>query len=219
MNALPRLYDISRDLTNGMVVWPGDKDFALTPNGSIADGGPVNVSTVLFSSHSGTHVDAPYHFEDDAPKLDKVDLSAYWGPAQVVTVTKAAGPLTPADFAGYDLGRAPRLLVHSPLSAADTTVFHKTFVYPSPELVNYLGSLGVVLYGADSPSMDAFDSKDLAGHHALRRNNILILEGLMLDGVPDGLYELSAFPLKLIGGDGSPVRAVLRATEHMKDEG
>ena len=213
MNAKPRLYDISRDLRNGMAVWPGDKDFALTPNGSIAEGGPVNVSTLFLSSHSGTHVDAPYHFEDDAATLEQVDLSAYWGLAQVVTVTKEAGPLVPADFEGYDLSLAPRLLVHSALSAADMAVFHEEFVYPSPELAGYLGQLGVVLYGADSPSMDAFDSKDLAGHHALRRNNILILEGLLLAGVPDGLYELSAFPLKLIGGDGSPVRAVLRTLE------
>ncbi len=213
MTTKPRLYDISRDLYNGMVVWPGDKDFALTPNGSIAGGGSVNVSTLFLSSHSGTHVDAPYHFEDDAPTLEKVDLSAYWGPAQVVTVNKESGPLVPADFAGYDLSRAPRLLVHSSLSAADKTVFHKEFVYPSPELADTLSELGVVLYGADAPSMDASDSKDMAGHHALRRNNILILEGLLLDGVPDGLYDLAALPLKLLGGDGSPVRAVLRALE------
>ena len=211
---MTRIYDISRDLSNGMVVWPGDKDFEMQPNGGgIAAGGSVNTSTIATSSHCGTHVDAPYHFEQDAPTLEKVDLSAYWGLAQVVTVSKASGPLTPADFAGYDLGRAPRLLVHSPLSAADTSTFHHDFVYPSPELADHLGQLGVVLYGADAPSMDASDSKDLAGHHALRRNNVLILEGLMLDGVPDGLYELAALPLKLIGGDGSPVRAALRSLE------
>ena len=213
MNLKPRLYDITRDLYNGMAVWPGDKDFALTPNGSIADGGPVNVSTLFLSSHSGTHVDAPYHFEDDAPKLDKVDLSAYWGPAQVVTVNKQSGPLTSADFAGYDLGRAPRLLIHSPNSEADPNVFPNGFVHPSPALADHLGRLGVILYGADAPSMDPQNSKDLAGHHALQRNNILILEGLDLSDVPDGLYELVALPLKLIDGDGSPVRAVLRTLE------
>lgn len=211
---MTRIYDISRDLQNGMVVWPGDKEFEMLPNGGgIAAGGPVNTATIAFSSHTGTHVDAPYHFEQDAITLEKVDLSAYWGLAQVVTVSKANGPLTPADFAGYDLSRAPRLLVHSALSAADPSIFHHDFVYPSPELADTLGGLGVVLYGADAPSMDASDSKDLAGHHALRRNNILILEGLLLDGVPDGLYELTALPLKLIGGDGSPVRAALRSLE------
>lgn len=208
-----RLYDISRPLHNGMAVWPGDTAFELRQTGSLADGGPVNVTTLTLSTHSGTHVDAPYHFSQDGPTMEKVDLSTYWGPAQVVTVEKESGPLLPEDFEGHELGRAARLLVHSPASAADPTVFHPEFVYPSPELADYLGSLGIRLYGTDAPSMDSSTSKNLPGHHALLRNGILILEGLNFDGVPDGLYDLSAFPLKLIGGDGSPVRAVLRAIE------
>ncbi len=210
---MTKLYDISRAMHAAMAVWPGDDAFELRRTGHIADGSPVNVSTLSLSAHTGTHVDAPYHFEDDAPTLDKVDLSAYWGPAQVVTVNKNSGPLTPDDFAGYDLGRAPRLLIHSPNSEADPNVFPNGFVHPSPALADHLGRLGIVLYGADAPSMDPQNSKDLAGHHALQRNNILILEGLDLSDVPDGLYELVALPLKLIDGDGSPVRAVLRTLE------
>lgn len=210
---MTKLYDISRAMQAAMAVWPGDPAFDLNRTGRIADGLAVNVSSLAMGAHTGTHVDAPYHFEDDALPLDKVDLSVYWGPAQVVTVNKPSGPLTPADFAAYDLGRAPRLLVHSPNSEADPNVFPSGFVHPSPELADYLGQLGIVLYGADAPSMDPQDSKDLAGHHALQRNNILILEGLDLNGVPDGVYELAALPLKLIDGDGSPVRAVLRALE------
>jgi arylformamidase len=210
---MTKLYDISRAIHAPMAVWPGDPAFELRRTGKIADGSAVNVSALNMGAHVGTHVDAPYHFEDDALTLDRVDLSAYWGPAQVVTVNKRSGPLTPADFAGYDLGRAPRLLIHSPNSEADPNVFHQDFVHPSPELADYLGDLGIILYGADAPSMDPPDSKDLSGHHALQRNNILILEGLDLSGVPDGLYELAALPLRLIDGDGSPVRAVLRALD------
>ena len=210
---MTKLYDISRAMRAEMAVWPGDPAFDLNRTGRSADGLAVNVRSLAMGAHTGTHVDAPYHFEDDALPLDKVDLSVYWGPAQVVTVSKPSGPLTPADFAAYDLGRAPRLLVHSPNSEADPNVFPSGFVHPSPELADYLGQLGIVLYGADAPSMDPQDSKDLAGHHALQRNNILILEGLDLNGVPDGVYELAALPLKLIDGDGSPVRAVLRALE------
>ncbi len=210
---MTKLYDISRAMNAAMAVWAGDDAFELRRTGHIADGSPVNVSTLSLSAHTGTHVDAPYHFEDDAPTLDKVDLSAYWGPAQVVTVNKSSGPLTPDDFAGYDLGRAPRLLIHSPNSEADPNVFPNGFVHPSPALADHLGRLDVVLYGADAPSMDPQNSKDLAGHHALQRNNILILEGLDLSDVPDGLYELVALPLRLIDGDGSPVRAVLRTLE------
>lgn len=209
-----RFYDITRTMFSGMAVWPGDRGFEMEPTANIAKGDTVNVALLTFGTHTGTHVDAPYHFTEEGDTLEKVSLATYWGPAQVVTATKESGALTPADFAGYDLGRAPRLLVRSGASAADPRVFHPDFVYPSPELADYLGALGVKLYGADAPSMDAPDNKTLPGHHALQRNGILILEGLDLSDVPDGLYELAALPLKLLGGDGSPVRAVLRSIEN-----
>lgn len=212
-----RIYDVSRTLFPGMAVWPGDKEFELRPTGNISEGGLVNVTTLTLSAHTGTHVDAPYHFTADGATMEQVDLSVYWGPAQVVTVIKESGMLTPADFVGHDLGRAPRLLVRSKSSAADPRVFHTDFVYPSPELANHLGELGIVLYGADAPSMDAFDTSTMAGHHAMQRNGIMILEGLDLSEVPDGLYELAAFPLKILGGDGSPVRAVLRSIDEADD--
>ncbi len=207
------IYDISRELRAGMAVWPGDSPYELRSVLSRAEGSSVNLTTLTLSAHTGSHVDAPYHFSDDGPRMDAVDLSAYWGLAQVVTVARDSGPLEPADFAGHDLGRAPRLLVHSPASAGDATVFPAAFVYPSPALADHLGRLGVALYGTDAPSMDAADSATLPGHNALRRNGIAVLEGLDLTGVPDGLYELVALPLKIAGGDGSPVRAALRALE------
>ncbi len=205
-----RIYDISRTIFPGMAVWPGDPAFEIIPKGSLAEGSPVNVTHLSLGAHTGTHVDAPYHFTEDGDTLEKVDLAAYWGPAQVVTVSKESGPLFPADFAGVDLGRAPRLLVHSKVSSADPRVFQNEFVYPSPELADRLNAHGVVLFGSDAPSMDAVGAEELTGHHALQRNGILILEGLDLSDVPDGVYELAAFPLKILGGDGSPVRAVLR---------
>lgn len=140
-------------------------------------GDTVNVTRLTLGAHTGTHVDAPYHFTENGRPLEQVDLAAYWGPAQVITVSKPSGPLTPDDFAGHDLRRAPRLLVHSALSEADHSVFHKEFVYPSPELADYLGQQGIVLYGADAPSMDYPDNPKLPGHHALQRNNILIWKG------------------------------------------
>lgn len=205
-----RLIDISRPLQPSLAVWPGDTPFRKEAKQVLAEGDTVNLTTLTVSAHIGTHVDAPYHFDENGRHMDEVDLSAYWGPAQVVTVSKSSGPLTPDDFTRYDLSLAPRLLVHSPASGRDETVFHPEFAYPSPELADLLGDHGILLYGADGPSMDASDSKHLPGHHALHRNGILILEGLDLSHTPDGLYELAALPLPVVGGDGSPVRAVLR---------
>ena len=145
--------------------------------------------------------------------VDALDLALYWGRTQVVTVDKADGPLTPDDFAGVALDRAPRLLVRSAASLADSTVFLQQFVYPSPDLADYLAAHGILLYGTDAPSMDAIESEDFAGHLALLGNGIAILEGLDLSQAADGVYELVALPLKIAGGDGSPVRAALRSPD------
>jgi arylformamidase len=204
------LIDISRLIRPEMAVWPGDVPFRLEEKGSRAKGDVVNVTALHLSAHLGSHLDAPHHVADQAATITELDLQVYWGPAQVVTVTKTAGPLYPADFANYDLQAAQRLLVRSPLSGQDPTVFPNEFVYPSPELADYLGQQGVILYGTDAPSVDALTAEELTGHHALLRNGIGILEGLDLSEAADGLYELVALPLKIENGDGSPVRAVLR---------
>lgn len=204
------IYDVTRPISPSLAVWPGDTSFDKQFAMRMADGESVNVTTLTMSSHMGTHVDAPYHFVDDDTPLEQVSLKPFIGPATVVTVTKAAGPLTPTDFPDLDWSQVERLLIHSPASHKPLNKFTEDYVYPSPELADWLASHGVILFGTDAPSVDDMNSKDLPGHHALRRNQIDILEGLLLDGVPDGPYELIALPLKIIGGDGSPVRAILR---------
>lgn len=204
------LIDISRTLNAAIAVWPGDTPFQMQPALTIAAGAAVNLTTLTLSAHTGSHADAPYHFDAAGATLEQVGLAPYWGPAQVVTVHRAAGELTPADFAHVDLDAAPRLLVRSAASRQDPAIFPAEIVYPGPALIEVLAQHGVVLYGADAPSMDAIDSKTLPGHHALHRHGIAILEGLDLTPAPDGLYELVALPLKIAGGDGSPVRAALR---------
>ena len=204
------IYDISRTLNPQIAVWPGDHPFQLAKALQIENGESVNLTTITMSAHTGTHIDAPLHFLADGDPVEALDLSKYWGLAQVVTVTKESGPLMPEDFEGVDLTIAPRLLVHSRSSARNVTRFDENIVYPSTILADFLGAAGIVLYGADGPSMDKTDDAELRSHKALHRNNIAILEGVMLSDVPDGLYELVAMPLKIEGGDGTPVRAVLR---------
>ena len=205
------IIDISRNLAPDTAVWPGDTPFSLRKIMEMERGDSVNLTTLTISAHTGSHVDAPYHFADEGPTMEAVDLRPYWGPAQVVTVHKESGPLIPADFAGYELSGAARLLVRTPVARFPVTKFPAAIPHPSPELANLLGSLGILLYGTDAFSMDDINSKTLPGHNAMLDNGIAILEGLDLTHAPDGLYELAALPLKITGGDGSPVRAVLRA--------
>lgn len=205
------IIDISRTLNHALAPWPGDAPFRLQTAAARRQGDMVNLTTITTSAHIGSHVDAPYHFTDDGPPLHQLDLHIFWGPARVVTVHKKAGPLRPADFAAHNLAGVERLLVRSSASQQDGTAFIRDFVYPTPELVAFLGALGLILYGSDAPSMDPVGSEDLAGHRALWQRRIAILEGLDLSQAPDGDYELVALPLKIEGGDGSPVRAALRS--------
>jgi arylformamidase len=204
------LIDISRTLQPSLAVWPGDTPFARRTMLAMQDGAAVNLSTLTLSAHTGSHVDAPFHVKVDGSTIERLPLEPYWGLAQVVTVRKAAGPLSAEDFQHVDLALAPRLLVRSGGSSSPHDVFPAEFVYPVPALARVLARAGIVLYGSDTPSMDHAESKELPGHHALLDAGIAILEGLDLRAAPDGVYELAALPLKIAGGDGSPVRAVLR---------
>lgn len=204
------IYDITRTINPSLAVWPGDTPFSAEVIMAIKNGSSINLTTLTMSSHMGTHVDAPYHFLDDDLTMEAVLLDAYIGPATVVTVQREAGPLLPEDFPGLEWRKVRRLLVHSVTSSKPLDQFPTEFVYPSPELAEVMGQHGIVLFGSDAPSMDDMNSKTLPGHKALRRHRIAILEGLLLTGIPDGVYELIALPLKIAGGDGSPVRAILR---------
>jgi arylformamidase len=206
-----RIYDITRTLSPSIAVWPGDAPFSVEVWTDMDEGAAANVTTLTISSHCGTHVDAPYHFVNDEISMEQVPLDIHIGPATVVTVERQAGPLTVADFPDLDWDRVERLLVHSVASDHPIDQFLAEYVYPSPELADFMGGKGVILFGSDAASMDTVDSDTMSNHRALQRNGIFILENLALAGVPDGEYELIALPLKIKGGDGSPVRAILRS--------
>ncbi len=205
------IYDITRTIRPSIAVWPGDAQFSVATVLSIPDGWAVNLTTLTFSPHTGTHADAYFHYEQDGAYIAAMPLEPYIGRARVITVTKRDGALTPEDFAGRDFTGAERILIHSAVSdEGDETIFPAQFPYMSVELIEWWAAQGIVLIGLDSPSFDEFTSKELPCHHALRKHGMVNLENLALRGVPDGDYELIALPLKFDLACGSPVRAVLR---------
>jgi arylformamidase len=205
-----RILDISRPVVAGIPVWPGDTPYEYRRAWKIGDGCPVNVGSVTMSLHTGAHTDAPYHFSDSGAPISDVDLSKYMGPCVVVRCKAGRGGLSPSDLpAGTEAKArdARRLLVRTydaRPKGFDTNLRHLT-----PEMADWLADRGVVLVGLDSDSMDAFDSKDLPSHHRLAARGVAILEGNDLSAVEPGLYDLVALPLRLVGADASPVRAVL----------
>jgi arylformamidase len=202
------IIDISQRLRAGLPVWPGDTRFAETRTWALGPDCPVNVSALTLSTHSGTHADAPFHYDAAGDAIGAVDLSVYLGPCRVLD-RRGAAVLGAADFADLtDL--PPRILVrtfeafpHDHWPLAWTTI--------TAAAIAALAAKGVRLIGIDGPSLDPQESKVMAAHHAVRVAGLAILEGLVLDAVAPGDYELIALPLNLIHADASPVRAVLRS--------
>ena len=209
--AAPRLWDISQALRPDLPVWPGDTAFAARPVWTIGEGGsPVNVAAFETSTHAGTHADAPLHYDPAGAAAADLDLAPYLGPCRVVDA-RGAGPEVSAAFLAARLGPAPppRVLLRT-FQAFPHAAWPAAFTALAAEAIHWLADQGVILVGVDAPSLDPQTSKTLAAHHAVRARRLAILEGLVLDDVPPGDYELIALPLKLAGLDSSPVRAVLR---------
>ncbi len=203
-----RTYDITLPVREGLPGWPGDTPYRFRLGWSIAGGAPVNVGEVTASIHTGTHVDAPFHFDDAGATVEALDLTPFLGPARVADL-RGRPVIGVADLASLDLAGTPRLLLRTG-GWADHSRFPGSIPVLDRDVPAFLRDRGVILLGVDVPSVDPIDSKDLPIHHALGAAGIAILESVDLDGVPPGVYELIALPLRLVGADGSPVRAVLR---------
>jgi arylformamidase len=204
---MPNLIDISPPLTADIAVWPGDTPFSRAVLCSIAGGANLDLSTITTTVHVGAHTDAPSHYAADAPGIGERSLDLYFGPCQVMRVDVTRGQrVLPADLTGPI--RAPRLLLHTG-TFPDPNHFNVDFAALSPELVAHVHDAGVVLIGLDTPSVDLCEDRELLSHTAIAERDMAILEGVVLEHVPDGLYTLIALPLHLPGCDASPVRAVL----------
>ena len=203
-----RYYDISLPISGDTYVWPGDTPVHIQRNWEIEKGAAVNLGSLKMSHHAGTHTDAPFHTQNDGSDIASLDLTPYMGSARVIEIV-GKPCIQKEDFAGIDFEVAPRVLLKTG-GWMNRASFPERFPVMAPDVPDFLSAQGVVLIGLDSPSVDEFHSKDMPNHLALNRLNIRIVESLNLEGVPEGVYELIALPLKLCGADGSPVRAILR---------
>ncbi len=201
--------DISQALRPGLPVWPGDAAFAAEPTWSYGPGCPVNVSAFRLSTHSGAHADAPRHYDPEGADIAQVALDPYIGPARVLDARGWGPRITPDRLAPLLEGAPPRILLRTyerfPREAWDSA-----FASVDPRAIALLAARGVRLIGVDAPSLDPENSKTMEAHLAVSQADMRILEGLVLDEVPPGDYELIALPLALQGLDASPVRAILR---------
>lgn len=205
----PRVvHDISPPLSPDIAVFPGDTPLTRQRLYDMALGHPLTLSTLRTTVHVGAHADAPSHYGADGRTMEAQPLELYLGRCQVVGARWWPGQrISARDIEGEIT--CERVLIRTG-SWPDPTAFNPDFAPVSPELVHHLADRGVRLIGVDVPSVDAADSKDLPSHGACLARDVAIIECLDLSGVLPGEYELIALPLKLVGFDASPVRAVLR---------
>ncbi len=203
------IHDISQRLSPALPVWPGDTAFAIERTWQLDEQVPVNVSRLTLSTHTGAHADAPLHYRAEGAAIDAVDLVPYIGSCAVLDLRGCGTVVMPEHIAWDEIVRVERVLLRT-YDAFPHSAWDSAFVTVAAATIERLAAHGVRLIGIDSPSLDPEDSKTLDAHHAVAAADMRILEGLVLDDVPEGRYELIALPLKIAGADASPVRAILR---------
>ena len=193
-------------------MFPGDTPYAQKWTWQLGPECPVNVSGITLSPHTGSHTDAPLHYDTTGASIADVALDPYLGRCRVVHAIGVGPLIQPANLSDSLSGVPARLLVRT-YRRAPIDTWDPDFTAFAPASIDLLHQHGVRLIGIDTPSIDPEQSKTLDSHQRVRAHRMSILEGIVLDDVEAGDYELIALPLKLTTLDASPVRAVLRALE------
>jgi arylformamidase len=198
-------YDVTRGLSNDMLVYPGD----IPPAFHQEDAGNYLISSLHLSSHTGTHIDAPSHYLKTGDTIDTIPLENLLGTCRVIDLSRTDG-IIPLSSLVNMIGDEKRILLKTSFSGKNRFIEN----YPSLSLdaARYLVSCGVRCIGIDSPSIESYHC-DGNVHRHLLNNNCSIIELLDLEGVPEGVYEMIALPLRLTGLDGAPARVILRKNQ------
>lgn len=207
-----KIYDVTLSVHPGMIVWPGDAGVRLVPTSQMADGDDHNVHKLALGVHTGTHVDAPYHFVADGITVEQLSLDALVGQVLVAHLPDVAA-IAVAHLEALRLPPETRRLLfktrNSALWARGEAAFQTDYVALTPDAAQWIVEHDIRLVGVDYLSVDDFDDRDHPVHRTLLGAGIIIIEGLNLSEVESGIYQLYCLPLKLVGADGAPARVIL----------
>lgn len=213
-----RIYDVSVPISASLPTYPGDPGIEFEQWAALAKGDPANVTMLHFGAHTGTHVDAPAHFLENASRVEALPLDVLIGTARVIEIEENVQAIERHHLETSDLNGVTRLLCktrNSSFWANAGAGFRKDFTYLDPDAARLLVERGVRLVGIDYLSVEKFKSDGFQTHTILLERGVVIVEGLDLSEVDAGDYELLCLPLKIAGGtgDGAPARVVLRTLE------
>jgi arylformamidase len=207
-----RILDISLPISPSLPVWPGDPAIVLEAAESMDQGAEYNMTRLSASVHIGTHVDAPHHFLNDHRTVENLPLEALTGPCFVAQLPDEVDAITAEALEGLPLPEGTTRLLfgtrNSRLWARGVTEFQTDFVAITKDGAEWLVARGIQLVGVDYLSVSPYDDS-VPTHTVLLQAGVVIVEGLDLSQVPRGFYDLYCLPLKLVGADGAPARAIL----------
>ncbi|AQQ52535.1 cyclase family protein [Planococcus lenghuensis] len=202
-----KIWDITMQLSDRTAEWPGDIPFSYQTTATIEQTGSVNVGEIHMSTHNGTHIDAPFHYDNKGIKVHELPLDIYIGKTAVVDVT-GEKRITDRHLTAA-AGKGVTAIFLKTGGWPDRSKFPSDYPVYDDSIAAWMEENKVLLLGVETPSVDPETSKDLPMHQAMNKHKRFILEGIVLDEVPAGIYEYAALPLNIAGSDGSPVRAVL----------
>jgi arylformamidase len=205
-------FDVSVPVFPGMVHWPGDPAFTFDWFLQMGkNGAPCNVSRLSLGTHTGTHMDAPLHFIRNGKTIDQLPLQATMGPARIIPI-KDTESIKPGELKSFRIRKGERILFKTRNStrAWKMKKFDEDFVFISKEAAEYLVEKKIQTVGVDYLSVGGFKKDGVETHQALLGAGIWIIEGLNLAKAKPGNCELVCLPLKIIGAEGAPARAVIR---------
>lgn len=206
-------YDVTLKLGPDLPVYPGDPEPSFTDVLSISKGDQCNVSLLSFGSHTGTHIDAPKHFYNDACGIDRISLDHFLGSSRVIEIS-GRPEINAADLASVGVCRDEIILLKTDNSKIiGDGRFHMDFTYLTKDAAEFLVNTRIRTLGFDYLSVERFGSSDPVVHLALLGAGIAVIEGMDLSNVQPGVYEISALPLKIKDGNGGPARVVLYRDE------
>lgn len=200
--------DITPLISEEMAVFPGDQVFSRKVVMDCAKGDHLTLSSINTTVHIGAHADASNHYHKTGEGIEGRDLKHYMGDCQVIDVSSMNGPVI--ELSNFDISKVEsKRVLFKTLSFPDPNNWNNNFYGISVAVIDALAKIGVITVGIDTPSVDPADSKTLDAHLCIFKNNLAILEGIVLSEVKEGRYNLMALPLKIKNCDASPVRALL----------
>lgn len=208
-----RVFDVTLPVSPELPVWPGDPSVSVAPVARIATGDAANVSALALSGHTGTHVDAPWHFVEDGAKLDEIPPERWVGPCLVVRMPEEVRRIGPEHLETAEIpAGTERLLLRTANSARwrpGKLEFDADYPALSPAGARWVVEHGIRLVGIDALSIGVFGDDGDEAHRTLLGRGVLVIEGLNLATIEPGAYGLLCLPLRLVVGDGAPARVLL----------